>query len=343
MNKVTIVILTYNLEKYIQEALESVLKQKTNFTYKILIGDDCSSDNTQKILMEYKNKYPEVIEVKLSDKNLGCLANGNRLFDGIQSEYFTLLDGDDIWLDENHLQKQVDFLDNHKDYCTVAANTQYLINDKPGNLLIDKHFLGKTFTFDDFIADNCPYYHPSATLFRNIIYKNGLPSCYKEAVNTFENCALRGDDFRRIQHLQEGKVYIMPEVLSYYRIHESGIWQGASETKRKIEGAIEYNFLRKYYKGTKYFDAINKEFANYYSTMMKYLIENENFVNVFSLKEKDSKLLLDLLYDIANNSIPFKSETEMKVIIQKRKLSIKKRLIRKLRTIFRKMENINDY
>lgn len=334
--KVTVVILTYNLEKYISQALDSVLSQKTKFNYKVLIGDDCSKDNTPNILKKYKEQYPDIIEIRLSDKNLGCLGNGNRLFDKLDSEYFTLLDGDDLWLGENHLQKQVDFLDNHKDYSTVAANTQYIINDKPADLLINPKFLGKSFCFEDFVADRCPYYHPSATLFRNTIYQKGLPLCYKEAVNTFENCALRGDDFRRIQHLQEGKVYIMPEVLSYYRIHETGIWQGTSETKRRIEGAIEYNFLRKYYKDTKYFDEINKEFALYYSAMMKQLIENENFVNVYSLPEKESALLIGLLTDIANKRIPFKGETQMKVNIQKRKLSIKKRIIRKFNTIFGK-------
>lgn len=334
--KVTVVILTYNLEKYISQALDSVLAQKTNFKYKIIIGDDCSKDNTPSILKEYKEKYPDLIEIKFSEKNLGCLGNSNRIFDGIQSEYFTLLDGDDLWLDELHLQKQVEYLDAHKEYSTVAANTQFIKNGKPADLLIDSKFLGKSFCFDDYIADRCPYYHPSATLFRNIIYCKGLPSCYKDAVNTFENCALRGDDFRRIQHLQEGKVYIMPEVFSYYRIHESGIWQGTSETKRRIEGAIEYNFLRKYYKDTKYFEAINKEFAVYYSAMMKQLIEYNNFVNVYSLTDKESELLIGLLSDIAKNKIPFKGETEMKVTVQKRQLSIKKRIIRKFNTIFKR-------
>ncbi len=333
MDKVIIVILTYNLEKYISQTLDSVLNQKTTYPYKILVGDDCSTDNTPEILKEYQQKYPDKIEIRLSDKNLGCLGNGNRLFDGLQSEYFSLLDGDDIWLDDEHLQKQIDFLENHKEYTIVAANTQYLKNDKPADLLIDKKFLGKTFTFDDFVEDRCPYFHPSTTIFRNIIYKNGLPACYKDAENTFENCALRGDDFRRIQHLQEGKVYIMPEVLSYYRIHDTGIWQSASENKRKIEGAIEYNFLRKYYKDTKYFDAINKEFANFYSEMMRHLIVNSNFVNNFSLTIKETNLLTGLLSDLADKQIPFNCQLDMKINVQKRKMSILKRLIRKINTI----------
>ena len=172
MLKVIIVILTYNLEKYIKEAIESVLKQKTTYSYKILIGDDCSSDETPAILRKYEEKYPNKIEVRFSEKNLGCLGNSNRLFDGIQCEYFTLLDGDDVWLDEFHLQKQIDFLENNKDYVMCAANTQYLRNGVPAEMLISDEYLNKEYSFKEQLDNSIPYFHPSTTMFRNVIFKN---------------------------------------------------------------------------------------------------------------------------------------------------------------------------
>ena len=333
MDKVVIVILTYNLENYIAQAIDSVLNQKTTYNYKILIGDDCSTDNTPTILKDYQTKYPDKIEVRFSDKNLGCLGNSNRLFDGLDCEYFSLLDGDDIWLDEYHLQKQIDFLDDHKEYTAVAGNTQYIRDGKPADYLIENKYLGMTYTFEDMINKQFLYYHPSSTMFRNVIYSNGLPQCYKDAVNTFENCALRGDDFRRIQHLQKGFVYIMPEVLSCYRIHDGGIWQGASEAKRRIEGAIEYNFFRKYYLNTPYFDYFNKSFSGFYRGMMEYLVLNSDIINHFAINEKTTELFTALLQDISKVDIPFEVENKLKICECRERIPFIKRVHRKLKNL----------
>ncbi|MDD5929202.1 MAG: ATP-grasp fold amidoligase family protein [Spirochaetales bacterium] len=362
MYKLIVVILTYNLEKYIREAINSVLNQKTSYQYKILIGDDCSSDGTQEILKEYAEKYPGKIEIRISDKNLGCLGNSNRLFDGLQCEYFSLLDGDDVWLDENHLQKQIDFLESHKEYSMCAANTQYLKDNKPAEFLIDKELLDKTYTFDDLIKNQIPYFHPSTTMFRNTIFINGLPECYKNAVDTFENCALRGDDFRRIQHLETGPVYIMSDLLSYYRIHENGIWQGTSDLKRNLEGTIEYNFLRKYYKNTQYFDFFNGYFSYMYKQLMKYLVLDQDIVNKYELNTKNNYLLTSLLTDIVEQNIPLNTTyyvnltdrdnevpLELKQILRNKlkRISILRKIYRKIITIKentkqRKQDKLNN-
>ena len=95
MLKVTVGITTYNLEKYIEKAIDSILCQKTNFEFKIVIADDGSTDGTVNILKKYAEKYPEKIEIMLSSKNLGSLANSNRIFEKIDGEYISFLDGDD--------------------------------------------------------------------------------------------------------------------------------------------------------------------------------------------------------------------------------------------------------
>ncbi len=338
MDKIAIVILTYNLENYISESIESVLNQKTTYQYRIFIGDDASSDRTPDILKDYAQKYPDKIEVRYSNTNLGCLGNGNRMFDKLQSEYFTLLDGDDIWLDEYHLQKQIDFLETHKDYIICAANTQYIRNGKPSEYMIDSRYLNETYSFEDFLNNDVPYFHPSATMFRNVIYKYGLPACYKEAENTFENCALRGDDFRRIQHLEKGKLFLMDNLFSYYRIHENGIWQGATELKRNIETAIENNFLRKYYKNTSYFTYFNNCFAGSYTSLLKKLIFKFDFLNIYKLNIKETELLTSLFCDIAKENIPF--GTESKTVVYEKRMDKNNILIRCIRKIVKLLKNI---
>lgn len=247
MEKVVVAITTYNLERYIAQALESILRQKTIFPFKILVADDCSTDNTLSILYGFERKYPDIIKVLPSKKNLGSLANSNRLFDGLNAEYFTFLDGDDYWLDEKRLQDQVDFLDTHPEYSMCGGNTQFLRDDVLCELLLSKTELNKSYSFSDLISGSMPFIHTSSLLVRNTIFNNGLPHQYMDAVGTFEECALRGEDFRRLIHLQRGPVFLMDRLFSVYRIHSKGLWQGSSSFKKQLEGAIADNFYGKFF------------------------------------------------------------------------------------------------
>ena len=121
---VSICVMTFNLEKYISEALDSILMQKTNFNYHIIVGEDCSTDKTRQILHEYSNKYPDKFTLLLHEKNIGMLANFVETLKASTGRYIALLDGDDYWIDPLKLQKQVDFLESHKDYSMVFHNTE---------------------------------------------------------------------------------------------------------------------------------------------------------------------------------------------------------------------------
>ena len=297
MIKVAVVITTYNLEEYIGQALESVLNQKTNFEYKIIVADDCSTDKTLEIINDFKNKYPQKIEVLSSSKNQGSLVNSNRVFNGLQCVYFTFLDGDDYWVNDNRLQMQVDYLDEHPEHMLCGANTQYLRDGVLKELVIPPDKTGKSYSFQDLINNTVPFVHTSAILVRNTIFINGLPACYKNAENTFENCALRGEDFRRILHLEQGDMYIMPDVFSVYRIHSRGVWQGSSEAKQNIEGAIAANFYRKYFEG-KYDGYFDNNAHRAYREMMKILVTEYGLLNDYQLNEKETLLFTSLLNDI---------------------------------------------
>ena len=298
--KVIVAITTYNLEKYINECLDSVLMQKTNFDYKIIIADDASTDKTVEILKEYQSKYPEKISLILNEKNLGSLATSNKIFDRIDCEYFSFLDGDDYWLDENRLQKQVDFLDSHPEYTLCGSNTHFLINGKIDKDVVSKKQVNKSYTFEEYVKDIAPFVHTSSLLVRNIIFKDGLPKCYIEAVDTFENCALRGEDFRRVLHHEKGLMYVSDDYYSVYRIHSQGTWQGKSEIHKILELAISSNFYKKYF-GDKYGDLFEKKARFTYKLLMKKLIMNGNFLNSYSLPEKDDYLLRCYLADVRND------------------------------------------
>jgi len=121
---VSVLMLTYNHGGYIAQALDSVLMQKVKFDYEIVIGDDCSPDNTSTILLKYKEQYPEKIKMILRKKNIGATKNFVDVLKQCTGKYIANLEGDDYWTDENKLQIQVDFLEKSPEYsaCFHSAN-----------------------------------------------------------------------------------------------------------------------------------------------------------------------------------------------------------------------------
>ncbi|MEM6399437.1 MAG: glycosyltransferase family 2 protein, partial [Cyanobacteria bacterium P01_D01_bin.116] len=112
---VSVSLVTFNHEKFIAQAIESVLLQEVDFSYEIIIGEDFSSDKTREIVIEYQKQYPDIIRLILPEENLGYY--GQKIFvqtlQACRGKYIALLDGDDYWTTPNKLQQQVDFLDNH--------------------------------------------------------------------------------------------------------------------------------------------------------------------------------------------------------------------------------------
>lgn len=329
MEKLTIVITAYNLEQYIEQAVLSILKQKVNFEYKVRIADDCSTDHTIEILKRLKEKHPDKIDLLLNEKNLGSLKNSNRAFEGIRSEYISFLDGDDFWIGENQLQRKIDFLDSHPDYVLCGANTIILYSNGQQknfiNISSDHHY-----DFQDSLYGRVPYVHTSSLILRNCIYKNGMPQIYYDVEDTFENCALRGEEFRFISHLEKGKLMVFAEVGSCYRIHEKGIWQGASETKRMIETAIKKNFYDKYFSGIQE-DTFRIMCVASYRNLMRHLLDKKIY-NQYFLTAEETSLLSEYLKEIATRDIPW-TRSEI-TYTRKQNISLAKKIWRAARKKF---------
>ena len=110
--KVSICMITYNHEKFIAQAIDGIMMQQTNFHFDLIIGEDCSTDNTRLICLEYQKKFPNNIKLFLPEKNLGGDLNFIQNLENCCNGYsFTAMcEGDDYWIDPNKLQLQVDFL-----------------------------------------------------------------------------------------------------------------------------------------------------------------------------------------------------------------------------------------
>ena len=110
MPLVSVCMTTYNHERYIAQAIESVLRQQTDFAVEVVVGEDCSTDNTLAICREYEAKYPDRVRVIASEINIGMHANYRRTIEACRGEYVAMCDGDDWFSDPNKLQLQVDKL-----------------------------------------------------------------------------------------------------------------------------------------------------------------------------------------------------------------------------------------
>lgn len=171
---VSVTMLTYNHEKYIRQALDSILMQEVNFDYEIIVSDDASTDKTQEIIREYQEKNPGKIKAVLRDKNVGATRNSYGVKMMVKSKYIAVLDGDDFWIGKDKLQKQVDLLESNPDI--IGCTCKFLKVDEDGQpfktrYASNRHY-DKRFTMKDFLKGKMNrLFNSSSVVYRNI-YRN---------------------------------------------------------------------------------------------------------------------------------------------------------------------------
>jgi glycosyltransferase involved in cell wall biosynthesis len=218
---VSVLFITYNHAKYVRQALESILIQKTTFPFQIIIGDDCSADGTREIMLEIAAQYPQKIILNNPEKNLGAARNFIQLFDACvnsKAKYISYLEGDDYWTDEYKLQKQVDFMESNAAYSMCFAKARVL---KERESKVTFHLIPKTDTlyFSDILF---AHYIPTLTiLFRNNLQ---LPGWYVQARS--------GDRALAMLLTIQGPAKFMNEYMGVYRVHEGGITNTVNQNKK---------------------------------------------------------------------------------------------------------------
>ena len=145
----SILSITYNHEKFIAQAIESWLMQKTDFEFEIVIGEDCSTDNTLQIIKEYQKEHPDLIKVITSEQNVGMQANFIRTYEACQGKYIALCEGDDYWTDPLKLQKQVDFLEENENYF-ITGHKAKIIDD--GILKEEEYYVTNPVLIEEWIG-----------------------------------------------------------------------------------------------------------------------------------------------------------------------------------------------
>jgi len=233
---VSICTITYNHEDYIAEAIESFLEQKTNFPFEILIHDDASTDNTQKIIKEYEKNYPTIIKPIYQTVNQKSIfksgMNPRFNYPRVKGKYIATCEGDDYWIDPFKLQKQVDFLDNNADYGLICSNYK---------LLEDDHFKDSYLTtncnFKNSIDINIETYLLKRYLVRTltVMFKSkDMLSYFKDINDNLRYGFTFGDNILWSYLINKSRGKYIPDVTSVYRvISNSASHQTSIDKKRK--------------------------------------------------------------------------------------------------------------
>jgi glycosyltransferase involved in cell wall biosynthesis len=241
--KITICVITYNHANYIAKCLESILQQRVDFNFEILLGEDDSTDGTRDICKSYQSKFSDKIHLFLNDRKDVISINGRptgrwnllNVLSRSNGEYIALCEGDDYWTDPLKLQKQVDFLETHPDF-SICGHWVRNVNDA-GESLSKFHFTG----------EHCPEiitsmnalggtpFHTSSWVFRNVI-----GDMFKKHLNLLRILPA-GDDPLLLLILNYGKGYCFQEFMGVYRIHSAGAWTS------KVKALKQFEMLTHYY------------------------------------------------------------------------------------------------
>ncbi|CAG0904158.1 unnamed protein product, partial [Cyprideis torosa] len=134
--KLSVIVITYNQENFIEDTLNSIISQKTNFKFEIIVSDDASLDKTQQVIAKIKEENHDLIKPIYNDENLGPNKNLLQAIKRAEGEFIAFCEGDDYWVDNKKIQKQVDFLEKHQNMGLCHTNFS-ILNQESGQLIED--------------------------------------------------------------------------------------------------------------------------------------------------------------------------------------------------------------
>ena len=271
--QVSVCVVTYNQEKYIAECLESLVNQQTKFKFEIIVGEDCSTDNTRLIVQEYVNKYPNLIVPLFYNKNVGAVENIKQVYKKAKGKYIAHVDGDDVAL-QNKLQAQFEVLESSLS-CNVCSHNMQKISKDGDVKKRGWYYLEGEYELID-LYRNLPFFAHSSKMFRNK---------YKPAFwdNLLSNPIILDIDVH-VANLEDGNIYHLNETLGRYRV-DSGVSTKDFKYNNDLPLGVERVFERGLiiYKD----DIINSEkLRKYYSVAMLQCAYNYAIYDKDSLKFK---------------------------------------------------------
>lgn len=230
---VSVCCITFNHENYISQAIDSFLEQETNFPFEILIHDDASTDGTTEIVKKYQDDFPNIIKTVIQTENQYSkhpIMAPRFLYPIARGKYIALCEGDDYWIADYKLQKQVNFLNNNNKYSMYAHAVQVV-----DEVIVKKPFYPNVKwnkEKNNFLDVLNNHFIPTPSLlFRNELVD--FPFSGLKSVGL-----LAGDMAIELFMASKGFCYYDTEVMGVYRNHDDGI---TKNTNRNYEKDILHN------------------------------------------------------------------------------------------------------
>lgn len=254
---VSVLTTAYNHAQFIAGALDSFVKQKTDFAFEVIVHDDASTDGTAEIIREYASKYPDIIRPILQNENQ--YSKGIDVYDFmeplVRGKYIALCEGDDYWCDDLKLQKQVDFLEAHTDYVACAHNN-WVINYETGKKTLAYPGDGdRDLHIENYLSGNGKNYHTSS-----IVYRRDKCMGIEDFVR--EPLLIGGDNILEAYLLLQGKIRFLNDTMSVYRLMSPNSWTKSNSNSQKtisiLEDRIRFFEIIDQYTNGAYSEYINK-------------------------------------------------------------------------------------
>jgi len=241
---VSVKVITYNHVHFIKACLDSLLAQKTDFPFEIVIGEDYSTDGTREIVKKYARLFPKKIRVIFSDTNVGPFLNGLRISKACRGKYIAWCDGDDYWTDCYKLKKQVDFLEKNPEYGLIYSDIIF-INEKNEEIQPNKYFIERRKkspsgdVFWELLKNN--FINTNTAIIRSNLYLPYLPSNQKEMKQKW----YIHDYWNWLIISRHSKVMFFREKMAAYRTHTGNLTNSKDRFFRKNKiGFVKYDIVK---------------------------------------------------------------------------------------------------
>lgn len=273
----SVAVITYNQEEYISQTLDSILNQQHDYKYEIVVGEDCSTDNTKKIIEEYVEKYPDIIKPLYNNPNKGLINNYFNVINNCQGKYIMECAGDDYWL-SGKVKSQIEFMENNPEVGMCYTKAKFWNENKQK---YEKKFFGSDIeSFNKLLTTGNKVPALSVCLRKNLVEQ------YVNEIKPQEKNWLMEDYPMWLWFSHECKVKFFDEVTAVYRVL-------AESASHSVDVEKKNRFVESYYEIIKYF-------SQKYESPNKSWDENEHKFNIIYYRlltrynKKDAKILKSL-------------------------------------------------
>lgn len=296
----SVCIITYNQEKYISQTLDSILNQEHSYDYEIVIGEDCSTDSTRKIIEEYATKFPNIIKPIFNAKNVGLIKNYFNTINNCYGKYIMQCAGDDWWL-PGKVKKQIEFMETNPDVGMCYGKAQIYENGKKTFGSFGKKREG----FEELLYKGNVV--PAAT----VCYRREIYEHYANEIEPEKQNWLMEDYPMWLYFAHESKVKFLNTVSAVYRVlensasHSTDIQKQLSFSKTSYE--LRLFFAEKYKEPLDVWNEEKKLFnMYYYQLLVSYTHKNATLLYDSYVRMYKKNMRERIIIFVSRNSFLFR-------------------------------------